>query len=92
MATRAATCTSARRHGEAPEEASTIIFCSDKHHTILHQRLGWIQESIIGSRFEADFDKLNDGQIQPTNQGRAFVCSEGTLIREAADPYRDGIE
>ncbi len=51
----------------------------------------WIQESIIGSRFEASYTVDQDGMIIPRVVGRAYVCSEGTLVRQADDPFADGI-
>ncbi len=51
----------------------------------------WIQESIIGSSFRASYEIDRHEQISPTIKGRAFVCSEGRLIREKHDPYHNGI-
>ena len=51
----------------------------------------WIQESIIGSRFEASYQNGESGQIIPRIAGRAFVCSEATLIQNPDDPYAHGI-
>lgn len=51
----------------------------------------WIQESIIGSRFEASYRDGASGQIIPRIAGRAFVCSEATLIQTPDDPYIHGI-
>lgn len=51
----------------------------------------WIQESIIGSRFRATYQTTEDGGIIPTIAGRAFVCSDGTLICQAGDPFAAGI-
>jgi 4-hydroxyproline epimerase len=53
----------------------------------------WVQESIIGSRFEASFRWLDEGQgiIEPTIQGRAFVTAESTLLLDESDPFRWGI-
>lgn len=51
----------------------------------------WVQESIIGSSFQASYRKGEAGQIIPSIRGRAFVCSQGTLFRHPEDPYRDGI-
>jgi 4-hydroxyproline epimerase len=50
----------------------------------------WVQESIIGSRFVASYADGPAG-IVPTLTGRAFITGEATLIRDAADPFRDGI-
>ena len=51
----------------------------------------WIQESIIGSRFTATYREGESGCIIPTIRGRAFICSEGSLIQQAGDPYIHGI-
>lgn len=51
----------------------------------------WVQESIIGSRFEASFQFAMLGGVIPRIVARAFLCSEGTLIRDEHDPYRNGI-
>ncbi|WP_407541837.1 proline racemase family protein (plasmid) [Deinococcus radiomollis] len=50
----------------------------------------WVQESVIGSRFEARYDVL-DSQIVPTITGRAYVTARGELLREAGDPFVWGI-
>eukprot|EP00913_Durusdinium_trenchii_P023471 g22049.t1 len=51
----------------------------------------WIQESVIGSRFEARYEPADGGRIIPTITGTAYVCSEGTLIRQPGDPFMNGI-
>lgn len=51
----------------------------------------WIQESIIGSRFTASYQSLPDGKILPRIVGRAYLCSQGSLIRQAQDPFASGI-
>jgi 4-hydroxyproline epimerase len=51
----------------------------------------WVQESIIGSRFEASYAAGPDGAIIPTITGRAYVTADATLLRDAADPFADGI-
>jgi 4-hydroxyproline epimerase len=45
----------------------------------------WIQESIIGSRFEAKYRRTTNG-ILPSITGRAFVTAEAELIADSADP------
>jgi len=50
----------------------------------------WVQESIIGSRFDATY-RLDGDAIIPIVTGEAFVCAQGTLIRDLTDPFRDGI-
>jgi 4-hydroxyproline epimerase len=50
----------------------------------------WIQESVIGSRFEASYRRAGSGRIAPRIGGRAFICSEATLYDDGADPFRYG--
>jgi 4-hydroxyproline epimerase len=50
----------------------------------------WVQESIIGSRFEASYT-LDGGQVRPSITGSAFVTLEGRLILQESDPFRWGI-
>jgi 4-hydroxyproline epimerase len=51
----------------------------------------WIQESIIGSRFEARFRIDDQGQVIPQITGRAYLYGETTLIQQAGDPFANGI-
>ena len=51
----------------------------------------WLQESVIGSRFEARYQPLPGGRIAPIVTGRAWVTAEAWLVREEDDPFRDGI-
>ena len=51
----------------------------------------WVQESIIGSRFDASYIIAGAGQIIPTITGTAHLCSEGTLIQQPDDPFKNGI-
>ncbi len=51
----------------------------------------WIQESVIGSRFEATYSVDESGRILPAITGSAWVCAEGTLIVQPDDPFRTGI-
>ncbi len=51
----------------------------------------WVQESIIGSRFEAHYETDGDACIIPTIRARAYICSEGRLVQHPQDPYRNGI-
>ncbi|MGO9770253.1 MAG: proline racemase family protein [Roseiarcus sp.] len=50
----------------------------------------WVQESVIGSRFEASYRQLGPGRIAPRIGGRAFVCAEANLYDDPADPFRAG--
>ena len=51
----------------------------------------WVQESLIGSRFTARYQRSAEGEIIPSITGEAFVCGDTTLIRNPRDPFRDGI-
>lgn len=51
----------------------------------------WIQESVIGSRFEASYQPAPEGGILPTLTGKAYITGESRLIRDGDDPFRDGI-
>ncbi len=46
----------------------------------------WRQESIIGSVFAGSY-RLVEGGIIPTITGEAFVCGEGSLLMDPADPF-----
>jgi 4-hydroxyproline epimerase len=52
----------------------------------------WVQESIIGSRFEAHYKNTETpGRIIPTISGEAYICAEAILYRDPDDPFRNGI-
>lgn len=51
----------------------------------------WVQESVIGSRFTARYRHGDSGTILPTITGQAWVCGEATLLRQAGDPFAEGI-
>lgn len=50
----------------------------------------WIQESIIGSQFQASFTKSGDNII-PIIRGTAYVCADNTLLLDEKDPFCWGI-
>ena len=50
----------------------------------------WHQESIVGSVFEGSYRTV-EGGIIPTISGRAFICGEGSLLIDEADPFCWGI-
>lgn len=52
---------------------------------------GWIQESIIGSRFTASY-RLDEELIIPRIRGRAWITGETTLHLDPADPFQFGID
>ncbi len=53
----------------------------------------WVQESVIGSRFEASWAPAEGrpGAILPAISGRAWITAEATLLLAHDDPFRDGI-
>ncbi|MEM1200097.1 MAG: proline racemase family protein [Pseudomonadota bacterium] len=51
----------------------------------------WVQESILGSRFEARYRPGRRGGILPTITGHAYVTAEGRLLRTPEDPFANGI-
>jgi 4-hydroxyproline epimerase len=60
----------------------------------------WVQESIIGSRFEATYTREAEAllppdgggtRIRPRITGSAFVTLEGSLLFDERDPFRWGI-
>lgn len=50
----------------------------------------WVQESAIGSVFEARHAAFADGSVRPTIAGRAFIVAEGSLVFDPSDPSRTG--
>lgn len=51
----------------------------------------WLQESVIGSVFEASYQAGVQGQVLPTITGRAFVNLDATLVFQPGDPFAWGI-
>ena len=51
----------------------------------------WVQESIVGSRFEASYKPADAGRVTPRIRGRAYVVADATLLRDANDPFADGM-
>lgn len=53
----------------------------------------WVQESIVGTTFEASFRWAdeNERSILPTITGRAWITAESTQLFDPADPFVDGI-
>lgn len=61
----------------------------------------WTQASVIGSRFEASYERMGEGAgagagagmqaIIPTLRGSAHVCAEATLLLSEDDPFAWGI-
>jgi 4-hydroxyproline epimerase len=51
----------------------------------------WRQEGILGTIFEGRAE-LQNGEVIPTITGRAYIIGEATLLLDAADPFRNGIQ
>jgi 4-hydroxyproline epimerase len=51
----------------------------------------WMQESILGSRFEASYQPAPEGGILPVITGRAHLMAESTLLLDESDPFCWGI-
>ncbi|HBL27628.1 MAG TPA: hydroxyproline-2-epimerase [Acidobacteria bacterium] len=51
----------------------------------------WVQESILGSRFEATYEPAPEGGIHPVITGRAWLTAEATLLLDESDPFGWGI-
>lgn len=53
----------------------------------------WRQEGVVGSVFEGTYRRASGDhdRVVPTITGRAYVCGEGTLLMDPADPFRWGI-
>ena len=51
----------------------------------------WVQESVIGSRFWASYSPGEGGRIHPRITGRAYVTAETRFLRDAEDPFPNGI-
>ena len=50
-----------------------------------------VQESIIGSSYKLSYQPGPNGGVMPSITGQAFVMSEGKLLFDQNDPFRDGI-
>ena len=51
----------------------------------------WIQESFIGTTFEASYERIDGHRILPTIRGVAFVNAESNLLLDRNDPFCWGI-
>ncbi|WPC05953.1 4-hydroxyproline epimerase [Pseudomonas benzenivorans] len=51
----------------------------------------WRQASVIGSQFEASYERQDARHIVPTIRGRAHLSAEATLLLEDDDPFAWGI-
>lgn len=52
----------------------------------------WRQASIIGSEFQASYEAIDGNKVIPTISGYAHISAESTLILQAEDPFKWGIE
>jgi 4-hydroxyproline epimerase len=53
----------------------------------------WVQESILGSRFDASYQWIDraGGKVSPRISGTAFITAESTLLLDERDPFCWGI-
>ncbi len=51
----------------------------------------WRQAGILGSCFDAHYERRADGAIIPFITGRAFISAHSRLLLQADDPFRFGI-
>ncbi len=51
----------------------------------------WRQESILGSVFEASYERGEGDAIIPTITGRAYLTADANLLVDEGDPFRDGV-
>jgi 4-hydroxyproline epimerase len=51
----------------------------------------WVQESVLGGRFEGRYRAADGGRVIPTITGDAYVTAEGFLLRQPADPFAEGL-
>ena len=57
----------------------------------LNEGAVWQQQSIIGSVFEASYQRIDDQCIQPTITGSAFVTADAQLLIDPNGPFAGGI-
>lgn len=51
----------------------------------------WVQESVIGTRFTARYQRGEGATIVPSITGRAWVTADATLLSDPSDPFPSGI-
>ncbi|HXE08162.1 MAG TPA: proline racemase family protein [Acidobacteriaceae bacterium] len=51
----------------------------------------WKQEGILGTVFHGSVRESNDGQVNPSIRGRAWVTGESKLLFAKEDPFSQGI-
>jgi 4-hydroxyproline epimerase len=61
---------------------------------LLQPGQAWVQESVIGSRFQARYEWANDGatSVLPIITGRAHVMAQGELLLSPDDEFAWGIQ
>lgn len=57
---------------------------------LLAEGVVWRQESVVGSVFEASYQRSGNG-ILPSIKGTAYVNAEATLVFDPRDPFQAGI-
>lgn len=51
---------------------------------------GWIQESIMGSRFRGVYRPDEEGRVIPSIAGTAYVLADAKLVHQFGDPFARG--
>lgn len=51
----------------------------------------WVQSSVIGSKFYASYQRVDENGIIPTIRGSAYICGDNTLLLDTKDPFCWGI-
>ena len=52
----------------------------------------WRQEGILGTVFEGSIREGQDGEVNPSIRGRAWVTGESKLLFAEDDPFAAGIK
>lgn len=50
----------------------------------------WRQQSVIGSVFEASYQRIDERRISPTITGSAYITADSTLLIDRQDPLAHG--
>jgi 4-hydroxyproline epimerase len=51
----------------------------------------WTQDSVSGGRFTAHYRPGADGAVVASITGRAWITADAQVVRQAGDPFRDGM-
>lgn len=56
----------------------------------LREGQAWRQQSVIGSVFQASYQRIDQTRIRPTLTSSAYITAETKLIIDEADPFKHG--